>query len=82
MLASIFPMLNDETLYDCISNQTDLVKFKVSIRYTNAYDKELLVEDDDKTAVKARSDSNSEEGGNQFLYNLFKSSNNGDIYMD
>ena len=35
-----------------------------------------------KNSVMARSDPYSEEGGDQFLNNLFKSATNGDIDMD
>ena len=82
VLASVSPMLNNENLYDSIRKKTDPGKLKLLIRSTNVSYKEFLVKNDNKTAVMTNSDSDSEEGGDQFLDNLFKSASNGGIDMD
>ena len=55
--------------------------FKLLIGSKYVSDKKLLVKYYNKNTVMTHSESDSEEGGGTFLNKLFKSTNNGNIYM-
>jgi hypothetical protein len=82
ILASVSPILNDQTLYSRMAERANLGKFQASIGSTNVTNNEYLVEtvEDDDTSTNDDDDSSTED---DLLFDeLYKGSLTGKIDLD
>jgi hypothetical protein len=91
VLASVSPILDDQTLYGRLAARADLGRFKASIGSTDALGGEYLVEtvvtdDDDSAAQSLLGDNSNEldshEEDDEILDELYESVTQGEIDLD
>jgi hypothetical protein len=85
ILASVSPILNDQTLYSRMAERANLGKFQASIGSTNVTDNEYLVEtvdDDDTQEDEPSSDDNSSNADDLLLDEIYEGSLRGEIDLD
>jgi hypothetical protein len=82
ILASVSPILNDQTLYDRMAEQASLGKFQASIGSTKVTDNEYLVDDDSTPDTVSSTDDNSSNAEDLLLDELFEGSLRREIDLD
>jgi hypothetical protein len=82
VLASVSPLLNDQTLYDRMAERASLGKFQVSIGSTNVTDSEYLVDDDATQDTAPSTNNNSSTGEDLLLDELYEGSLRGKLDLD
>jgi hypothetical protein len=82
ILASVSPILNDQTLYDMMAERAHLGIFQAAIGSTNITNSDYLVDDDDSEATEPCSDNDSLEEDDLLYDSIYEESLRGELDLD